>query len=114
MEHKYFGMLLTVLIVLSGVPLTYAENSPDIVYVSTQGNDNNTGLTPETSKKTIQKAIKHVENGGTIHIRSGTYKETLTINKDVRLVGEGPGNTILNGEQKHRCITIKTAHKILV
>jgi parallel beta-helix repeat protein len=45
----------------------------------------------------IQEAINAANDGDTIFVRKGTYEEqTLTINKTINLMGEGPTSTIVN------------------
>ena len=116
MKHKYLGIFLTCLIFLSSISLTYADTTPNnnVIYVLIDGNDNNTGLTPETSKRTIQNAINTVKNGGKIHIMAGTYKETLTVNKNVHLIGKGSDKTILNADYNGTGIDIKPWKKVLI
>jgi len=46
---------------------------------------------------TIATAIENASDGDTILVRSGTYNETLIINKSISLMGENAGNTVLNG-----------------
>jgi hypothetical protein len=48
-------------------------------FVSTTGNDNNTG-TFSQPWKTIQKAANSVPSGGTVYIMGGTYYERISIN----------------------------------
>jgi Ca2+-binding RTX toxin-like protein len=45
----------------------------------------------------IQAAIDAAQAGDTILVADGTYAETLTINKDVTIVGAGPGDAIITG-----------------
>lgn len=46
---------------------------------------------------TIQEAINQANPGDTIQVSSGTYQETLFINKTLTLIGEDKNNTILEG-----------------
>lgn len=72
------------------------------IYVSTNGTDSNNGLTPETSKRTIQNAINTTPAKGNIIIDAGSYDENITINKSLCLHG---ANALINGSQKGSCIT---------
>ena len=83
------------------------------IYVSTQGNDDWNGLaatydpyTGNGPKATIQNAIDTVTDNGTVSVAAGTYKENLYINKDVYLMGAGPGSTIIDGMQKKSVIQL--------
>ena len=55
----------------------------------------------ETYFDSIQTAIHSTENGGTIHIASGTYYENLRIDKPIVLSGENKENTIIQGAKKN-------------
>jgi nitrous oxidase accessory protein NosD len=46
---------------------------------------------------TIAEAIDNTDNGDTILVRSGTYNETLIIDTSIRLVGDSPTTTLING-----------------
>ncbi len=56
---------------------------PKTYYVSTRGNDSNSGLTPNTPFQTITKAAKVVRPGDTVNVAGGTYTE----NPDFRVAG---------------------------
>jgi len=47
--------------------------------------------------KTIQEAIDKSSDGGTVYVRSGTYREWIIINKPLRIEGESKENTTING-----------------
>jgi len=50
------------------------------VYVSPSGSDDNPG-TVDQPFKTVQKAVKSVESGGTVYVRDGIYREEVTVLK---------------------------------
>ena len=77
-----------------------------IIYVSTNGNDNNNGLTSKTSKKTIQNAVDTVPENSTVYIKSGTYHENLKINKNMSLIGINGSSVIIDGDYKDNTVVI--------
>ncbi|MDD3984422.1 MAG: pectinesterase family protein [Methanobacterium sp.] len=84
------------------------------IYVNITGNDKNDGLTPKKPKKTIQNAINTAKAGDTIKIESGTYKENLKINKNIKIIGHNQKDTIIDGTQKSYCIYIDNNRKISI
>jgi len=55
-----------------------------------------TNITVHPSEK-IQEAIDASTDGGIIHVRSGTYRETIIIDKPLTIVGENKENTTIYG-----------------
>ncbi|OQX88650.1 hypothetical protein B6D60_01640 [candidate division KSB1 bacterium 4484_87] len=55
----------------------------NIFYVSTAGNDNNDGLSPQTAWRTIDHAISQIGAGDTIQVLTGNYGN-FTVNKSGR------------------------------
>lgn len=60
----------------------------------------------------VRDAIIAADNGATIHICAGTYRENNGIGKNLTLIGAGDGtgagNTILEGDQTMTVVTIDT------
>jgi hypothetical protein len=113
---SYIIVLVAVLF-LSINSWAYAEDAqtqPSVVYVSVTGNDNNNGLSLNTSKASIKNAIKTVVNGGTIIVKPGKYRQPLYIRKNVTIIGENEDNTIIEGMKGYVCITIAYGTKILI
>lgn len=54
------------------------------IYVATSGNDGNSG-TASAPVKTISRGLAIAPTGGTVVVRGGVYRETLTISKKVTL-----------------------------
>src|SRR6516162_8912095 len=50
-----------------------------IYYVSTTGNNNNSGLSPTSAWRNIQYAANHVQAGDTVNLLGGSYNETVNI-----------------------------------
>jgi len=80
---------------IDGVSLTQTQGN--IVYISKNGSDTNTGTHQNDTVLTLEKAITLVSAGDTIHIYPGTYVETfpLTIPVGVTVTGEDMRNVIL-------------------
>ncbi|MGB9979760.1 carboxypeptidase regulatory-like domain-containing protein [Methanobacterium sp.] len=67
----------------------------DNVYVSPAGSDTTGTGTADAPYKTIQKGLNNVNPGGTIYLANGNYENSVTINKNVHIVGESQENTII-------------------
>ena len=68
-------------------------------YVSTAGNDSNSG-SAGSPKRTIQAAINAASTGDVINVAAGTYQENVMVTKELTIKGAGKGdspatNTIL-------------------
>lgn len=48
---------------------------------------------------TIQGAINHANAGDTVYVKTGTYFETLVIDKPLTVIGQNRTNTIINANQ---------------
>jgi pectin methylesterase-like acyl-CoA thioesterase len=64
----------------------------------------------------IQRAINVASSGATISVAPGVYKEHLLVKKPVRLVGTGPGRSIIDasGSGIHPGVTIQGVHTVTV
>ncbi|KYK21196.1 hypothetical protein AYK21_05165 [Thermoplasmatales archaeon SG8-52-2] len=61
---------------------------------------------------TIQSAINNANESDTIYIHSGTYSETIIVNKTLTISGEGSSSTTISGSGDH---TIKvTANNVVI
>ena len=67
-----------------------------------------TPVIPPCQYGSIQSAVNDtmVVDGDIIHIRAGTYPEHVTVNKRLTFVGEGAGNTIVDGGGTGRVFNI--------
>jgi hypothetical protein len=63
-------------------------------YVSTTGNDANSG-TLGSPLLTIQAGVNGVSPGGTVNVAAGTYVENVTVPQSVDISGAGAGATIV-------------------
>ncbi|MDP1552055.1 MAG: hypothetical protein Q8M06_03460, partial [Methanobacteriaceae archaeon] len=110
-------VIITLTIFLMAITLCGAvsatDNPDDVKYVSTTGSDDNNGN--ETNPYlTIGKGITSVNPNGTVNVADGTYYERLTISKNVNLVGQSQENTILDGNNTGRPITINTGVNVSI
>jgi hypothetical protein len=95
MGHKpLFGrlQLVALFLALSSAALasTWYVNGVD-------GNNDNNCRSPQTACKTISHAISLAASGDSIVIASAIYKEILTINSSLKLIGAGASTTIVDG-----------------
>jgi hypothetical protein len=82
------------------------------LYVSTSGNDTNSGLTPDDPLKTISFALLKIASDSlemkTVHVANGIYSNTLTgehvplqLKNWVNIKGESRENTVIDCEEKY-------------
>ncbi|MCK5258747.1 MAG: right-handed parallel beta-helix repeat-containing protein, partial [Thermoplasmatales archaeon] len=73
--------------------------------------DDFNGSTPDwniTCFDKIQEAINAVPENGVVNVQSGTYHETIVINKTIKLIGEDKCTTIIDGDDSEIVVTIKS------
>ncbi|MGH9017191.1 MAG: hypothetical protein ACRDY1_05525 [Acidimicrobiales bacterium] len=71
---------------------------PNTLYVSTTGTDGpGCGSTPSTACATVDQGIANAVPGDTVKVAAGSYNQTVTIDKAIRLLGAGARSTTLNG-----------------
>ena len=78
-------------------------------YVSTSGNDSNSGKTSSAALKTIQKAVDKASANDTILVAKGTYSYIVIPGTKTGLTVKATGlqsETIIKGASQHRCVTI--------
>ena len=80
----------------SVLPKVHSAVIPD-VYVAVDGDDSNSGATPGAPLKSIGVASLIVEEGGTIHVGPGEFKEFFAISTpQITVEGAGRNRTVLN------------------
>ncbi len=118
MEYlKKFSVFLMTIMIISMVSGAYAANTTpnndnddiesNIIYVSTDGNDNWNGLaavkdlkTGNGPKKTIKAALNELDREGTVKLAPGMYHENnIIINQYVTIEGCGANNTFIDGKR---------------
>lgn len=90
-----------VCIELFGIITVFPDND---IYVSARTiNVSKDGSADYTS---IQTAVDNAQDGDTIFVHSGTYSESITISKGVKLVGEDRWTTMIDGSGNGKVIQI--------
>jgi len=59
---------------------------------------------------TIQEGVDASADGDTIEVHGGTFAETIAVSKSVHLVGNGSGETIIDGGEEGDVVTITADH----
>lgn len=97
---------------------TLAAADGDTIYVSSSGDDANSGLTLATAKKTIKNATDTVNPGGTVIIADGTYNgsgnSNINITKSMTIEGSSQSGTILDGLDSARIFQINSGCTVTV
>ena len=97
----------------TGIDLTY--QSPTVPETpTTPTRTENITIKVPADYATIQSALDASINGDTISVSKGTYKENITISKNVKLIGESAGYTIIDGQGTGPAITIGGADEFLI
>jgi len=98
MKNFKFSSLIRKSVITLCLTLIALISLSQTFYVSTTGNDANQG-TQTSPWKTLNKAFSTVTNGGTIHVNTGTYTQSTTLNLPVgvNLEGDGKDLTIIKG-----------------
>jgi len=64
--------------------------------------------------KNIQDGINAVSDGGTVHVASGSYYESVVVNRTVFLVGEDKSRTIIDGNYTQDSVLSITANYVSI
>jgi hypothetical protein len=80
---------------LALVPIALASSTWYVDGVN--GSNKNNCKSPQTACKTIRHAISLASSGDSIMIAAAIYKENLTINFSLKLIGAGASTTIVDG-----------------
>ncbi|WP_225369728.1 hypothetical protein [Methanobrevibacter arboriphilus] len=110
MNRNYILVVIFVLGIF--VCLNVASAAPsNLIHVSPNGNDVNSGMSENSSKATLSNAIDSVGSQGTILLSSGVYKGegnyNITINKNLTIKGTNSNNkSIIDGQNLYNLINI--------
>lgn len=98
------GFALTVLIAAPVIVFGGAKQ----VYVDKDASGSEDG-SANHPYKSIEKALKKAKGGTEVHIAKGTYKENITIPKDVKLFGKKKdiGSVVIKGDNDEPTVTMK-------
>src|SRR5581483_4838238 len=78
MKTNFRGSLVCITVTILTLLLSLAA-SASTYYVSTSGNNSNSGLSTSAAWRNIQYAASHVIAGDTVQVLGGTYNETVNI-----------------------------------
>ena len=94
--------------IIDHLPLTNRSNYT--VYVDGSASDD---WCDSTHVKTISEAVAIVSTNGTIYVWEGTYSESVSINKSLRINGNSSGNTTLTNSSTN-CIHIDNTSYVYI
>ena len=96
MKHKpLFGRLLILAVFIALAPAAAASG---IWYVNgVNGSDDNNCMSPQMACKTIGHAISLASSGDSIMVAAAVYKENLSIDLSLKIVGSNAKTTIIDG-----------------
>ncbi len=85
------------LLLLSFLLLTSHLSLATIRYVSKAGTSTPPYTTWTTASDSIQKCINICQNGDTVYVANGVYKENLVVNQAIALIGSSMDSTVIDG-----------------
>lgn len=97
-------MILALLVSMFLLFLTFGARFNGVVMAS------KSVLRVPESFSTIQEAINAASSGETILVSARTYHELLKVNKTVRLVGDDPSTTIIDGDEAGTVISVNASN----
>jgi len=98
------------LILFAAVPTALASTTWYVNGVS--GRNSNNCKTSATACKTISHAISLAHSGDSIVVAAATYKERLTIGKNLTILGSGAATTIIDGGSQSTVVGISTGASV--
>jgi parallel beta-helix repeat protein len=104
---------LLLLLICAFVPIlkiSPAHAYPNVIFVD---DDNTMGPwdgSPQHPYQNVTSGLANALAGDTIYVYNGTYREQLTINKPVSLIGDSKYNTVIDGKNIGNVIKITAAN----
>jgi len=102
---SFIAISITPIVNGSSVDCIYQYPTRTDVFSKIYGENMKTIIVPD-DYPTIQDAINHAQDGDTIMVRAGTYKENIVVNKMVCIRGDGHALTIIDGSGKDTTVKI--------
>jgi hypothetical protein len=93
-------------------PMSLFATFGDVLYVATDGNDDNDGTTPSTALATVEAAMAKASNGVIVRVLAGEFplSQTLALTDEVAVEGAGRDLTTLRAPANGAFTAIKVAN----
>ncbi|MDQ6778059.1 MAG: right-handed parallel beta-helix repeat-containing protein [Actinomycetota bacterium] len=101
-KHKLTSLLAATAAFVTVGASSAAANT---LYVNTNGHDG-TGCTKLAPCPTIGAAVAQAATGDIVTVESGTYRESITVAKDIKLIGVGATTTVIDASGQTNGILI--------
>ncbi len=122
MNHRPFGSFLKPVAVAAVLAVSALANAAQVIYVSPDGNDANSGLSWGSAKRTVGGALQAASGPTQLWLRQGVYREMLTIDAagielyggfagdEASLEARHGGATVLDAGSQGRVLRLNRAH----
>ncbi len=117
--HTNYRIFILLGLLLFAAATISSSSAASTIYVNNgTGNDNFDGISPIHTggtvgpKATIQNGTNTVNSFGTVKVADGTYKEHITINQNLTLIGKSENGTIIDGTDSGQTIRINSGYTV--